>query len=178
MTKKYGLVLLVSTLVVVGGIVYLLQQRSAPQNLVESEGYEEIGVLEGTPLDIDGTDTTFGTTSPSAPATGGGTTKPAPRKPVVVTKAVYDSTITSYRDSGYIFQFSECKLLPRKGTLQIKQGNKFAVQNVGKVAHVITVWNQKITLPPTGYVVLTASTLGQATVACQGGEKATFNVVK
>lgn len=108
------------------------------------------------------------------------TTKPATSSKVsFVAKGVgYDETLTKFRDNKFIFQFSDCKTSPPAGTLTMKVGNQFALQNVGEDARNFNVSDKEIELPANGYTVVQVNEVGQTVITCAQGGKAWINVQK
>ncbi|HYF04784.1 MAG TPA: hypothetical protein VEA59_01285 [Patescibacteria group bacterium] len=104
--------------------------------------------------------------------------KPTPSATVVRLNGVYDSTITSFRDQGRSFQFVDCKIVPQKGSSQMKAGSKFAVQNAGKATNSFEVMGYKFNLPPDSYAVIAASVTGTSNIFCQGIPVSAINVIE
>lgn len=90
----------------------------------------------------------------------------------------YDQAVAQYGTLGnnYRFQFADCRGTPP--ILQIKKGVKFMIDNRDDSAHTFKVGAQSLRIGAWDFAILTASTLGQQNVTCDGGPNAILNVQK
>jgi hypothetical protein len=89
----------------------------------------------------------------------------------------YTQAINTYQ---YRIQFSDCRGTvgnsTNVGTLSIKKGTKFLLDNRDPEAHTIAFKGQSYKIPAYGYVVATATTVGEYPVTCDGGGAAVLKV--
>ncbi len=114
-------------------------------------------------------------TSSSQSAVGGSTQSSGTSKPA--TKAYLDAR-KIYQTSGYYFQFVQCHGLP--GTLTLKAGSKFMLDNRDGVAHKLAIqgW-ETFNIGAYGFAIATApSKVGIHYITCDGGGAATILVQK
>lgn len=112
------------------------------------------------------------TTTSSTVAT---TTLPVTKKITVPKKAeTYTELVNKY--VGYRFQFyNNCtQVVPY--TFIIKKGEKFMIDNREDKKHVFTFANQKYTVNPYGYVIITTTVAGKLNVLCDGATRSTVTV--
>lgn len=82
----------------------------------------------------------------------------------------YSWALSIYKERGSIFQFVECRGTP--GSLSIKRGVQFMLDNRDAKPHVIGVGSTKFVLGPYDYVIATAQMLGVNFITCDGGGSA------
>lgn len=101
-----------------------------------------------------------------------------PAQPTATAKLTYTQAIQIYGDTGsrYRFQFNDCMIRP--GQLTIKQGGKLMLDNRDNAKRKITVGKQTFNLGAYGFVVMTASELGNLKVTCDGTARAELLVQK
>lgn len=86
----------------------------------------------------------------------------------------YTATLNVYRAKGYYYQFVNCSGNP--GYFSVKKGVPFMLDNRSDRAHTFTVGGVDYPTPAYGFAVVTASTLGQYNILCDGGGAASLNV--
>ncbi len=88
----------------------------------------------------------------------------------------YLDAIRMYKNVGYYFQFVDCHGLP--GTLTLKKGKKFMLDNRDAKSHKIAiVGGQSFTIGAYNFAVATApSTAGTHYITCDGGGAASITV--
>jgi len=86
----------------------------------------------------------------------------------------YVDALKIYKTSGYYFQFVNCHGNP--GSLTLKKGKKFMLDNRDAVAHKIAFANQTYYLGKYGYAIATALSLGKYYITCDGGGAASILV--
>lgn len=92
------------------------------------------------------------------------TTSAAPSKPV---SESYESALNKYRTSGGYFQLANCRSTP--GTISIKRGVKFMIDNRDPVPHRIKVGDTAYQVAGYGFLIITPTTLGTNYLTCDGG---------
>ncbi|TSC85084.1 MAG: hypothetical protein G01um101413_468 [Parcubacteria group bacterium Gr01-1014_13] len=128
---------------------------------------------------------------PSFPASTDSSTNTLPesgaatsKKPAAATNVSLPATksyldaIKIYKNTGYYFQFVSCHGSP--GTLTLKKGTKFMLDNRDPRAHKIAITGgQSFNIKAYGFAIATApSTLGTHYITCDGGGAATITVQK
>lgn len=90
----------------------------------------------------------------------------------------YLDAVKIYKNVGYYFQFVDCHGLP--GSLTLKAGKKFMLDNRDGVAHKIVVQGgQSFNIASYGFAIATApSTVGTHYITCDGGGAASILVQK
>jgi len=88
----------------------------------------------------------------------------------------YLKTLNVYRTSGYYFQFVNCSGSP--GSLLMKKGVKFMMDNRDKKAHKFVVMGKTYLLGAYGYTIVTADKIGKHFITCDGGGAAQITVVQ
>lgn len=115
-------------------------------------------------------------TTTSTPATVG-TRKPLAKvsTPISATQKYLDA-LKIYKNTGYYFQFSNCHASP--GTLTMKRGKKFMLDNRDGVSHKIAIYKfQTFSVGAYGFAVATApSKAGTYYITCDGGGSASILV--
>lgn len=119
---------------------------------------------------------------PLAPSTTSGTAT-APKKsstqvsPLSATQRYLDA-IKVYKSVGYYFQFVSCQGLP--GSLTLKAGKKFMLDNRDAVTHKIAVQGgQSFQVGAYNFAIATAPyTIGTHYITCDGGGAASILVQK
>lgn len=106
------------------------------------------------------------------------TTTPAAASAAPKGSLAYTKMVVS---AQYRIQFTDCHGIVNNtgnGTLAIRLGDKFMLDNRDNVKHVIAFKGQTWRLDPYGYAMATATTLGQYPITCDGGGAASLNVEK
>lgn len=101
------------------------------------------------------------------------TTKPKTISPGAATPE-YVAALNTYRNSGYYFQLSNCGANP--GSLTMKRGTKFMIDNRDAKAHRIAIGSKTITVQGYGYAIVTADKIGTNQITCDGGGAGLLNV--
>lgn len=86
----------------------------------------------------------------------------------------YENLLADYRDSGYYIQFATCQARP--GSLNMKKGTKFMLDNRGDQARTIKFAGNTYHIPAYGYAVVTANEVGSFRLTCDGGGSADLKV--
>jgi hypothetical protein len=79
----------------------------------------------------------------------------------------YTDALKIYGKNGYRFQFVNCSGIP--GTINIKTGVKFMIDNRDGEKHQIGIGTQKFELPAYGFAVLSVQKAGNLSISCDGG---------
>lgn len=129
--------------------------------------------------------TTVETATTTAPATTTPTAKTTATKTITAVKKPttsagsapksYTDALAIYRTSGYYFQFVKCSGNP--GSLIVKKGKKYMLDNRDAVSHRFVVGGRAYTIGGYGYLILTADRVGTHNVTCDGGGSATVKVL-
>jgi hypothetical protein len=124
------------------------------------------------------TTTLRSTSTPEAATTTSKTKKNIPTKTTSPGAATpqYTAALNTYRNLGYYFQFSNCSATP--GTLTVKKGAKFMIDNRDAKTHRITVGSRTITVAGYGFYVLSAEKIGTNQITCDGGGAGVLTVQK
>ncbi len=85
----------------------------------------------------------------------------------------YNAALKKY---VYRIQFSSCHGDP--GTLAIRQGDQFMLDNRDNATDTIRIQSQTYILKPYSFAIATASTLGKYNITCDGGGTAQLDVQK
>ncbi len=89
----------------------------------------------------------------------------------------YSNALDIYRKSGYYFQFAGCHGTP--GSITMKRGVKFMIDNRDNVGHVFKFGQNTYVLGAYGFgIIATPNTLGKNLITCDGGGAATIVVAK
>ncbi len=113
---------------------------------------------------------------------GAGTSLPGTTATKGVTGSVpsavsgFGQAYNTYATSGYRFEFVGCSGTP--GSLSMKQGTKFMLDNRDNASHKIVVAGATYNVGPYGYAIATATTLGKYNITCDGKGAASINVQK
>lgn len=121
------------------------------------------------PLDGDNQLATKAIVKPGAtPMPGaGGTTQ------LVATKG-YSAALNVYGQAGWRFQFVNCGGSP--GTMSVKRGNKFMLDNRDNTTHHFKIGNSAYTLRAYEFAIVTAIKTGKHQITCDGGGSATVYI--
>ena len=103
------------------------------------------------------TTTTTGTT---------GTTAKPPAGNTAVTQS-YADAYKIYAASGFRYQFVNCSGDP--GSMVVKTGQKFMMDNRDNKSHKFVVQGKAITIGNYGFAVITAGKVGTSKITCDGG---------
>lgn len=120
-------------------------------------------------------DTTVTTTPTSTPVTATikKTTTPTTKATAPVTQS-YADALKTYSASGYRMQFVNCRASP--GSLIIKKGKTFMLDNRDNKSHKIKVGSTTYTVGAYGYAIATAKTLDVNYILCDGAGAAKITV--
>jgi hypothetical protein len=113
-------------------------------------------------------------TVPDEPASG---QTPAPSTPAAKPTSgstSYEKALNEYRSKGAYFQFVNCAGNP--GTLTLKRGTVFMLDNRDNKAHTIKVGKTAYYITAYGYKLANPQTLGVNQITCDGGGAASVNV--
>lgn len=112
------------------------------------------------------------------------TTSTEETKPVVINKNVdrasgavsldYSEALNKYSKSGYRIQIIDCRATP--GTMTVKKGNTFMIDNRDAVSRKITVGTTVYNIKGYGFVIARAKVLGLNYIKCNNNRTATLNV--
>lgn len=103
--------------------------------------------------------------------------KPAAIQPVTTLSATekYQQALNTYRSAGAYFQFVGCHANP--GTLSIKRGVSYMIDNRDKAAHTIKVGNvSSYRVGGYGYAIVKAPAPGRYYITCDDGGSGLLNV--
>jgi hypothetical protein len=100
--------------------------------------------------------------------------KPVVTKPAASASTNYEKALNEYRAKGAYFQFVNCAGNP--GTLTLKRGTVFMLDNRDSKAHTIKVGKLSYKLAGYGYKLVNPQTLGLNQITCDGGGAAVVNV--
>jgi hypothetical protein len=157
--NKKNWVFWVVALVIVGAIIWYLNRSDDNNTAVNSESQQS------TPT------STIDTTASS--------TEAAPKVYVGTAKSTteYTKAVESYQ---YRIQFKDChgtlNNTMNAGTLSIKKGVKFMLDNRDPVAHTIAFKGTSVKIAGYGYAIVTPTVLGTYPITCDGGGAAVLNV--
>ncbi len=115
-------------------------------------------------------------TSPTTPSTTTPTTTPTktPTTSAPATTPTYSQLVDSFKASGFRYQFSNCSGTP--GSLTMKLGTKYMLDNRDPAKHIIKVGKLSYTIGAYGYTIATASVVGTQNITCDGKGAATLIV--
>lgn len=106
------------------------------------------------------------TTTTSTTGQNGTYKKPVTKTaPGAVTQS-YADALKEYSASGYRFQFVNCRATP--GSLTIKKGTSFMIDNRDNASHKIKVGPATYSVGAYGFVIATAKTIGSNYIICDG----------
>ncbi len=142
--KDMRLVLGLLTVILAALLIYIVWQ-SKPEEALEP-------IVE-TPAEEVEPETTTG----SGSNTGSGA--PAP--------LTFEEAYQIYAASGYRFEFAGCH--GRPGTLSMKKGTKFMLDNRDNEPHTIVVGSTRYRLGAYGFAIATAKDIGTYNITCDGG---------
>ena len=148
-------------LYIAGGVILL--------GIIAYSVYVNLKKSDSQPVPEDVASTTLPKSAPAA------SKKPSPAVSLPATKAYLDA-IKVYKNVGYYFQFVDCHGAP--GTLTLKKGTKFMLDNRDESAHKIAITGgQSFNIKAYGFAIATApSTLGTHYITCDGGGAASILV--
>lgn len=86
----------------------------------------------------------------------------------------YVDALNIYGKSGYRFEFFNCSGIP--GSLNIKRGTKFMIDNRDNESHQIGIGTKTYHLGAYSFAVVSVPTVGSANITCDGGGAAHVNV--
>lgn len=98
------------------------------------------------------------------------------KKPAPPVSERYQSAVAIYgeRGTGYRFQFNECSGTP--GELTVKKGVRYMLDNRDNEEHTFRVGPNAVNIPAWDFAILTAETVGQWYITCDGGGAAVIKV--
>lgn len=105
------------------------------------------------------------TATPQAPAAESAPT--VPKQPTAPAPTSYSEALSLYGLTGYRIQFVNCSASP--GSLVVKRGQKFMIDNRDAKAHVIAVGSAKYSLSAYGYRIVSTAQTGTLNITCDGG---------
>jgi hypothetical protein len=76
----------------------------------------------------------------------------------------YMAALNTYRNSGYYFQLSNCSANP--GSLTMKKGSRFMIDNRDNKAHRVTIGSKVITIQGYGFAIVNADKIGTNNITC------------
>jgi len=88
----------------------------------------------------------------------------------------YIAALGIYEKSGYRFQFSNCSGNP--GSLDIKLGTKFMIDNRDNESHEIVIDTKKYQLAAYDFAIVSVQKAGSVNITCDGGGAAHVQVEK
>lgn len=141
-------------LVVLAGIIvlgYLLWEKS------HQEEVPVVPVVE-TPAEEEPTEE-----EPAGGSGGGGAAAPAPSGGPLT----FDEAYQTYAASGFRFEFASCR--GRPGSISMKKGTKFMLDNRDNAAHKFVVGSKTYNIGAYGFAIATASDVGTYNITCDGG---------
>ncbi len=95
-------------------------------------------------------------------------------KPAASATSDYEKALNEYRSKGAYFQFVNCAGNP--GTLTLKRGTVFMLDNRDNEPHKIKIGTVTYNLPAYGYKLVNPQKLGVNQITCDGGGAAAVNV--
>lgn len=95
---------------------------------------------------------------------------------ITVATKDYGAAVGVYGKSGYRFQFSNCSGNP--GTLTMKVGTKFMIDNRDNISHKISIGTKSYQLAAYDYAIVTIQKVGKFNITCDGGGSASVWVQK
>ncbi len=133
---------------------------------VPTEG--SVASLNGTQRAVPQTPTTPDETLPAETPAG------AAARPAASASSDYEKALNDYRSRGAYFQFVNCAGNP--GSLTLKRGTVFMLDNRDSKAHKIKVGSVTYNVAGYGYKLVNPQTLGLNHITCDGGGAAAVNV--
>jgi hypothetical protein len=115
------------------------------------------------------------TTATTIPSISPKTARPqtTPKPSTLKAAETYQGALKTY--GGFRFQFTSCHAIP--GSMVLKQGQKFMLDNRDEKAHTIAVGSQKYPVAPYNFAIATApKTLGEVRITCDNGGSASISV--
>lgn len=139
---------LLALVVLAGAIVlgYLLWENTKEDEVVEEPIIET--PAEDTEAPAGGTGSGSGAAAPSGPLT-------------------FEEAYQTYAVSGFRFEFAECH--GRPGSISMKKGTKFMLDNRDNEAHKFVVGSKTYNIGPYGFAIATATDVGTYNITCDGG---------
>lgn len=140
-------------LVVLAGVIvlgYLLWEKSQDKGMVVEEPIVETPAEEEAEAPVGG----------SAGGSGSGTV--APSGPLT-----FEEAYQTYAVSGFRFEFADCH--GRPGSISMKKGTKFMLDNRDNEAHRFVVGSKTYNIGPYGFAIATATDVGTYNITCDGG---------
>jgi hypothetical protein len=128
-------------------------------------------VIDQATTSVDGMLTATSTPTTTEKTTAAKTTVKA--SPGAVSQS-YADALKTYSASGYRFQIVDCQMTP--GSLVIKKGSTFMVDNRDNAAHKIAVGNTNYSVGAYGFVIATAKVLGVNYIRCDNRGSAKITV--
>lgn len=104
------------------------------------------------------------------------TKKTAPPKTTTEKPLTYEEAVKKYPDTRFQFSNSCSRVFP--SSFVIKKGLKFMIDNREDKFHIFSFLDQKYSVKPYGFVIVTAQTVGIQPVLCDGAQRATVNIQK
>ena len=155
MKKDMSMVLGLIVIVLAVLLGYMVWQKNQEQESMEP-------VVE-TPAETVPAGSTGGDASSSVPAAN-----PGP--------LTFEQALEIYSANGYRFEFASCH--GRPGSLSMKVGTKFMLDNRDPLAHTFVAGSSTYHIGPYGFAIATAKDLGTYNITCDGGGAAQVVVQK
>lgn len=102
------------------------------------------------------------------------TTKTAAGKVVTAPTKNYSAALSTYGAAGARFQFINCSGTP--GTLSIKKGNSFMLDNRDNKTHTLGIGVASYKLAPYDFAIIKLQNVGSFPITCDGGGSARVDV--
>jgi len=118
--------------------------------------------------------TTSPTTTKAAPKVIKKTTSPTTNISSPAAELSYNEAVAKYGGSGYRMQFIGCSAVP--GSMTVKKGVKFMLDNRNDKPHTIGVGTASYKLAAYGWVAVSISAEGKINITCDGGGSGFINV--
>ncbi|MCX6782141.1 MAG: hypothetical protein NTW66_03450 [Candidatus Magasanikbacteria bacterium] len=173
--KLIAIVVAVVAIVIFGYFIFSSKKESIPANIGQQSGD-----ITGEQQPVSSTaDTTTSTTSTAATSTTKSTTQ---TKKTTTTKAPgavtlsYTNALKTYSASGYRFQIINGRASP--GTMIVKQGKTFMLDNRDGKSHSVKVGTASYSIGAYGFVIATARTLGTNYIMVDGISSSKIEVEK
>ncbi len=171
--NKIIAIVAIAVAVLVLGVFAFTSRKNAPasnDNTQTEQMGEETSDTTSTTEDMaTSTTSTVATTTKTTKTT----TQPAVKAPGAATLS-YTNALKIYSASGYRFQFINGRATP--GTMIIKKGSSFMLDNRDGKAHTIKVGTASYHIGAYGFVIATAKTAGTNYIMCDGINTAKIEV--
>ncbi|HPV70828.1 MAG TPA: hypothetical protein PKY08_02960 [Candidatus Magasanikbacteria bacterium] len=120
---------------------------------------------------IESTVATSTTSTVKLPAKKSTTSKTTTEKPLT-----YEEAVKMYENNRFQFSNSCSRVTPTSFVL--KKGSRFMIDNREDKFHIFSFLDQKYSVKPYSFVIVTAQTVGVQPVLCDGAQRATVNIQK